>query len=357
MKSLSITSEQDCGVTLLSNIFIDYYMKDANDAQIKVYLYLLRMIASGQDTDISMIADVFNHTEKDIIRSPIYWEQLHLLTLSYDVAHNINGIQLTAPSRPCRDKQDEEVTIPESRQVQQVAAAVAKTIDYEMLRNSYTLDDLKSFKSDPEVTCLIMVAEQYIGRPLSSSELRTLLFFHRGLSFTTELTDYLLQFCIEGGQKSFHYIEKTAINWFEQGITTVEQAKGIHHKADDNAYRILSFLGRKGEPAPQELEIIDRWLKTYKLPIAIIEEACNRTVLATANNRFSYADSILKEWFLKGVRTKEDIAALDQKYRDSKQNMPPKRVAARSAYDNSAFCRIEKRDYDLDAVVKALTVN
>lgn len=30
--------------TVISNRFIDMYMRDANDAQIKVYLYLIRML-------------------------------------------------------------------------------------------------------------------------------------------------------------------------------------------------------------------------------------------------------------------------------------------------------------------------
>ena len=34
--------------TLVSNLFIDEYMKDANDAQLKIYLYLLRCMSSGR---------------------------------------------------------------------------------------------------------------------------------------------------------------------------------------------------------------------------------------------------------------------------------------------------------------------
>lgn len=50
-------------------------MKDANDAQIKVYLYLLRMMTAGLTTSVSDIADKFNHTEKDVLRALKYWEK------------------------------------------------------------------------------------------------------------------------------------------------------------------------------------------------------------------------------------------------------------------------------------------
>ena len=71
--------------TVLSNKFIDEYMKDANDAQIKVYLYLLRMMGANRSTSVSEIADKFNHTEKDVMRALKYWEKMQLLSLMIDV--------------------------------------------------------------------------------------------------------------------------------------------------------------------------------------------------------------------------------------------------------------------------------
>ena len=78
------TEDADPGVTLISNVFIDYFLKDANDAQLKVYLYLVRHISNHKPFDISNIADEFNHTESDVIRSLKYWEQKQVLSLEYD---------------------------------------------------------------------------------------------------------------------------------------------------------------------------------------------------------------------------------------------------------------------------------
>ena len=76
-------SQNGCAdFTVLSNCFIDTYMADANDAQLKIYLYLLRMVNAGQNTSISDLADLFNYTEKDIIRALKYWEKKKLLKLS-----------------------------------------------------------------------------------------------------------------------------------------------------------------------------------------------------------------------------------------------------------------------------------
>ena len=65
----TIYNDRDNDATSVSNLFIDEYMKDANDAQLKVYLFLLRMMSSGRSTSISRLADQFNHTEKEVLRS------------------------------------------------------------------------------------------------------------------------------------------------------------------------------------------------------------------------------------------------------------------------------------------------
>ena len=67
--------------TVLSNVFIDEYLKDANDAQLKVYLFLVRRLQAGDPVSISDMADRFNHTEKDILRALCYWEKCGILTL------------------------------------------------------------------------------------------------------------------------------------------------------------------------------------------------------------------------------------------------------------------------------------
>ena len=108
MIPLNIKLEDSKGITLLSNTFIDQYMRDANDAQIKIYLYLLRMVSANLPTDISEIADKFNHTEKDVIRSLKYWDNLGLISLSYDDNNNIAGVTFknasgnTASSNPVK---------------------------------------------------------------------------------------------------------------------------------------------------------------------------------------------------------------------------------------------------------------
>ena len=94
MACLTIYKDNDVDSTAVSNLFIDEYMKDANDAQLKIYLYLLRMMNAQLATSVSDIADKFNHTEKDVVRSLKYWEKCGLLTLDFDKDKNLVGIHI-----------------------------------------------------------------------------------------------------------------------------------------------------------------------------------------------------------------------------------------------------------------------
>ena len=102
MSGLTVYTDRHAGSTVVSNLFIDEYMKDANDAQLKIYLYLLRMMHARQGTSVSDIADRFNHTEKDVLRALQYWEKRGILELDYDSSRNLSGIHVHDPGQASR---------------------------------------------------------------------------------------------------------------------------------------------------------------------------------------------------------------------------------------------------------------
>ena len=94
MRRLKICQDGCAGVTVVSNRFIDEFMPQANDAQLKIYLYLLRAVSAGLPLDISEIADAFNHTEKDVMRALKYWEKRGVLLMECDTDGNLSGLRL-----------------------------------------------------------------------------------------------------------------------------------------------------------------------------------------------------------------------------------------------------------------------
>ena len=74
-----VTISSNCGEdsTYVSNIFIDEYMQDANDAQIKIYLFLLRMMSANLPTSVEALADccvAFCERVKDSGYTPMVYQ-------------------------------------------------------------------------------------------------------------------------------------------------------------------------------------------------------------------------------------------------------------------------------------------
>lgn len=341
----------DCGLeaTVVSNIFIDSYMKDANDAQIKVYLYLLRQLQANAGVSISDIADCFNHTEKDVMRALRYWEKCRALTLVYDEEKNLRQIRLN-------DLQHTDSAKPAAavRPLYSAASSVAvishQTIPHPSAyeKPAYTPDDLKAFGRRENTAQLFFIAEQYLGRTLSSSDMKSILFFSDKLGFSDELIDYLLQYCVERGKKDFRYMEKVAVGWAQNGVTTPEEAKRQSSRYEKDVYRIMNALGRSNPPTQSEVAYIRRWIQEYGFEIDVILEACDRTVLATDRHRFAYADRILASWQKAGVHHVSDISGLDASHQKEKAGKSPKTGSI------SEYNRFMHNSYDFDALEKEL---
>ena len=380
MSRLALYREGAIDKTVVSNLFIDEYMKDANDAQLKVYLYLLRMMSARQATSVSDIADKFNHTEKDIIRALKYWEKRKLLTLEFDetktaiIGIYVNGLDdpgkarnrqntgrpsvfvpLPAAPEPALAETTDSVLLPYVMPAGSAAAFPAP--DREEMptfeKPVYSADQLREFKSRQETAQLLFIAESYIGKPLTPSEMKTILFFSDVLHFSDDLIDYLLQYCVDRGKKDFKYIEKVAINWAEEGITTPKQAQKVSSRYDKNVYAIMNELGKNSSPTNRELEYINRWIKEYGFSTDIIFEACQRTVLATDRHRFEYAESILSNWKNQNVHHKSDIHKIDDLYQQRKK------TSATSGVKTSGNCfnQFAQNNYDFDALEQELLRN
>lgn len=375
MGELTLYIESDGGNTIISNCFIDHYLADANDAQIKVYLYLLRTLGSNQATSISAIADKFNHTEKDVCRALSYWEQQGLLSLDRDASGNMTGIRLRTPHVPTQATEDNTPFAPfvtlmpamphkavcGTDAVAPISATVSKSssthMEYTVAKEDsdpykkpdYTLDDIKAFKSSERTSELLFIAEQYLKKTLSANDIRSILFLTDTLHFSNDLIDYLLQYCVQRNKKDFRYIEKVAISWAEEGITTPHEASTYVSRYDRNIYTIMNALGKSNSPTTAEVDFIKRWYNEWGFSMDIILEACERTVLATDKHRFEYADKILSSWKKKDVRHKADIEQNDILYKKSRTSAAPKKKTT-----TNLFTQFEQRDYDFDTVEKEL---
>ena len=336
MSPLRIYHDDRDDMTLLSNMFIDDYMKDANDVQIKVFLYLVRMVGAHRAVSISDLADKFNYPEKDVERALKFWEKNMLLRVEYDEHKNIIAIRFLSPPKK---KRAESPTQPEP-----MAAAYTKP--------SYTLDELQAFKENEEYAQLLFVVEQYLGKTLSPTDIKSVFFLTDTLHFSGDLIDYLIQYCVERGKKDFRYIEKVAIGWAEEGITTPKQAARAARRYDKIVYDVMKALGKNSSPTKSEADYILRWVREFGFSAELIFEACERTVLSVDSHRFEYCNKILANWKAGGVRHKADIIRLDSAF-------ARKRAGSAGAQSGATlqFNQFKQNNYDFEALEREIVSN
>ncbi len=333
---------QNSGIssTELSNIFIDEYLADANDAEIKVYLYLLRMMCAGQATSVSDLADKFNYTEKDVLRALTYWETQGLMALEYDGRGQLSGIHMQ-DIVPKKAMQRNLHTVPAKEEATVQKFAPTRQAKHKAVPH----------KDNPQ---MLFVAEMYFGRTLNPGEIETIYYIQDDLAFSEDLIDYLLQHCASAGKKNFDYVRKTAISWHEKGITTPEEARN-ESTAHKSAYTIMRELGMQNAPTQTELNFFERWQTEYGFTLNIITEACRRTVLQTQNKRLQYCDGILRKWHENGAKTLEDIQKLDEEF--GKTNSSKTRVNGPVNFTDTKFNRFKQNNYNLDNMENQLLDN
>lgn len=364
MTPLTIYQDNSHKTTVVSNYFIDEYMSDANAAQIKIYLYLLRQMGEGLATSVCEMADFLNYPEKDIVRALKYWEKQGILSLDVDEKNQLTGIHmLPFPESLVNKKTSTTVSLDVSKNVASTSVDTKKPTHEQhtgeiVVRNAgtyvkpvYSLDDLKQFKEKDSTSELIFIIESYLRRTLSGSDLQTIYFFSETLKMSDDLIDYLFQYCIERGKSDFHYIEKVAINWVENGIKTPTEAKEFSYKYAKIVYTVMKALGKATVPTEEEASYVHTWSKDLGFTDDIILEACKRSVTGTDKNRLQYADTILKSWKNNQVITINDIEKLDEDFKKRKTSASGQQ---KPNYKKGSFYQFEQRDYDFDALEKQL---
>jgi DnaD/phage-associated family protein len=196
--------------------------------------------------------------------------------------------------------------------------------------------------------------------------MKTITYFYDELGMSTDLIEYLIEYCVENGHKSMHYIQKVALSWADRKIRTPEEAKQSAAFYSKSCYGVLKAFGITGRsPAASELAYIQRWSGEYGFSDELILEACNRTMNSIHQPSFDYAESILKSWLEGGAKNRKDVEALDLAYQKEKLERKEKRQG-RSASSSAEtpkparnrFNNFEGRTYeDMEDLTRRLIQN
>lgn len=314
--------------TLVANEFVDNYMAAANGEYVKVYLYLLRH--QQETVDIGRIADALDHTESDVKRALAYWEKLGVLQAKAERGTVV-----------IQNEGSENQDPPAEASAEEEKAAVQTACG----RPHYSQDQVNSLAEDGDFTQLLYIAQKYMNKVFTARECEVFAYLYDGLHMTAELLEYLVEYCVQNGHRSIRYIETVGLNWQERGLNTVEEARAYASGFTRDSFAVMRCFGLTDrKPGDGEKKMIEKWFSQYGFTRELVLEACNRTMEATHSPSFRYADKILAEWKKAGVRSVQDVAALDGKHQENKKRAPAKKAA-------NQFHNFEQRSTDYDAMV------
>ena len=356
MTAINISSDIATSFTTVSDIFIDQYMPKANGEFVKVYLYLLRATGSGAGiATISEIADHFSNTEADIIRALNYWASEGILQMQTGADGQIIGINLCSLSVSGIQAAQSNIqsAVADNAAQNNLQNSVVNNAVQNILQNSvvnnaaqnistvntrmhdsvveklksqtpdkaassqkeYTLDEIKEFRKNPDISELFFIIETYLKHTLSSTDTNMVLYWLDELHFSTDLVEYLVEYCITKGHSSLRYMNKVALGWADAGIKTVDQAKDDAAAHSQIYYSVMKALGITGRNlVDSEVSLINKWVGEYGFDIELVKAACSKTISAIQKPSFEYTDSILANWRKKDVHTLKDVEVLDANF-------------------------------------------
>lgn len=356
MTAINISSDIATSFTTVSDIFIDQYMPKANGEFVKVYLYLLRATGSGAGiATISEIADHFSNTEADIIRALNYWASEGILQLQSGADGQIMGINLCSLSVSGMQAAQSNIqsAVADNAAQNILKNSVVNNATQNILKNGvvnnaaqnistaniqmqdsvveklksqtpdkaassqkeYTLDEIKEFRKNPDISELFFIIETYLKHTLSSTDTNMVLYWLDELHFSTDLVEYLVEYCITKGHSSLRYMNKVALGWVDAGIKTVDQAKDDAAAHSQIYYSVMKALGITGRNlVDSEVSLINKWVGEYGFDIELVKAACSKTISAIQKPSFEYTDSILANWRKKDVHTLKDVEVLDANF-------------------------------------------
>lgn len=228
-------------ITCVPNAFIDEYLAESSGEYVRVYLYLLRHLR--ENLKIHSIADALNLTDYDIKRAIFYWEKRGIFKEgtakaveeeirseeaarhSEEVLHRKQANNFTKLSF-FAEKNQKHLPLTEKN-----SSLAEQNMSFTQ-RNLLPIEEKKQEINEEEFEGILYVAQYLLPGGVSRSHIQKFEYMVEYLGMSSELIEFLLDYCASIGKTSPRYIESVALDWHEKRIETVKQAKSLIEQFD-----------------------------------------------------------------------------------------------------------------------------
>lgn len=337
---------------------VDQHIKLAGAVQLKVLLWAMRHVTEPIDTE--KIAQALSLPRMDVSDALTYWVEAGLLQppmaqpaasaanpstqspggpgagassapLSPDggtagmagatVSGGADGTAVGAANPPGQAGAAADASPSRSRRPVRPAAVKPS-------REDVTKRGLES----PEIAFLLQEAQMKFGRGLRPGEASTLVWLHDDEGMGVALILMLIEFAISEGRCHIGFIERTALAWIGDGITTIEQAEQYIRRLQGQRSawrRVESAMGiDHRSPSAKELQNAYTWVEEWGFSRDMLRAAYEECVDNTAKVSMAYIGRVLENWHKQGISTPEQAAAAKKSEKKKKAEQ-----ASYAAYD------------------------
>lgn len=287
-------------------IVADNFLKLADEAQIKVLLYLLRNSDRAVSTeDISANTGVSVQQVSDAV---LFWQQVNVL--SQDVSFVV-----PTPVQPVI----EQPAVAEIPQVKTTPQTVNTVPPKKTMISPSEISAVVT--NDSNIAELFKIAESLLGT-LNHAMQNSLIWMFNYLGLKKEVILILISNCIDINKTNPSYIEKIASEWAEKEINTLEAATAELEKINNSRLftsEIKRIFELRQNPTANQQKFIAQW-QSADFSIELIHLAYEKTVEQINKVSFEYINKILLTWKENGYKTPEDVHNAESEYKKKRRS-------------------------------------
>ena len=307
----------DLGDTPIENIFLDVYMPMANGTFVKVYLLAYKYACDNdlsRDVTNMTIAKNLDIPLSDVLSAWDFWESKQIIKKHFSNENEdetLYSVEFINLKQLYIDNTFKSINTKEETKIQ--------------VNSGISTKELVEAVQIPSIKEMFIDINKIIERPLVPNEKHHILEWFYDYNIDPPLIVKAFSYSkFQKNNKNVKYVGGILRNWYDSGITNIEQLLEYQLKQGDRfgtyerIFKALGFDFR--EPSEAERKMMDKWVDEYKFDLELILKACENSS-KTSNPNINYIHSILTDWFTKGIKKIDDIAMLDK--RQPRNTTPP----------------------------------
>ena len=293
-------------------------LADADASDLRVLLYLAACEAEDREFDPAAAADELLLSESEVRSSVKFWRGAGIVK---------NG----GNAKPAAEKAEKPLR--------------------ETRRTKLSTDELcRVSEKNPDFRPLLDMAQQTAGWIFNTGEIEILARLYSELKLSGEYILAMIGYFICRRERSIHYLEEVCYDYaVKKGITTaeaLEERLRWLERFEGRAGKVRTIFGIGSRSLTEKEEaLLTDWFDKYAFSDDVIRLAYDKTVESTGKASLHYANSILRSWHEKGVKTVEDAKNISKKSQRKQPSGAKEPVATQSFNVDDAFQKALERSY------------